>query len=81
MSDPGSGRKRELTAEPKYTEQVVFLTTPEHADRLTAIARALGVSKAEVGRRCLTVALPKLEQEVRRQRLAMGLETESVENG
>jgi hypothetical protein len=75
MSDQAGGRRRELTAEPKYTEQIVFLTTPEQADRLFALAKAMGVSKAEIGRRALKVALPRLEAEVKRQRLTEELDT------
>jgi hypothetical protein len=79
MSEQGGGRKRELTAEPKYTEQIVFLATPDQADRLVEIARALGVSKAEVGRRALTLALPRLEAEVKRQRMSETL-SETLES-
>jgi hypothetical protein len=63
MTEGHSGRRR-LTQQPKYTAQVVFLTTPEDAERLEAIAEALGVSKAEIGRRALEIALPRLETQV-----------------
>lgn len=66
----GHGRRR-LTQQPKYTAQVVFLTTPEDAERLEHIAEALGVSKAEIGRRALEIALPRLENQVEKAQRAM----------
>lgn len=71
MPEGHAGRRR-LTQQPKFTAQVVFLTTSEDAERLEAIAEALGVSKAEIGRRALEITLPRLENQVEKARRALG---------